>query len=55
MSEILLTKRQRENLRSEFSTSECTISKALHFKCNSILARRIRVYAVNVLKGACLL
>lgn len=38
-----------EHLRAHFNCSQPTVSAALHFKRNSMLARSIRVYAVNFL------
>lgn len=48
MSEIYIGMKSRAKLREQFSdVSECTLSEAIHFKRNSITARRIRSYAVN--------
>ena len=40
----------RKALMEKFSTVPSVISDALKFKCNSVMQRRIRCYAVNFLK-----
>lgn len=55
MKTVFLTKNQRARLRKEYDVSECTLSEALHFKRKSVLSRRIRSFAVNFLRGYCLL
>lgn len=41
----------RKALEDKFECSMTTISLALNFKRNNLLARRIRSYAVNTLKA----
>lgn len=47
MSVIVLRKGTRSALRSAFGCSESAISMMLHFKWNSLIARRMRSFAVN--------
>lgn len=47
MSQIIVSKSNRARLKNEFQCSDSSLSIALHFKWNSILARRIRSRAVN--------
>lgn len=51
MSQIVLRKDTRELLRDMFKISDSMLSLALHFKSNSLRARRVRSYAVNQLKA----
>lgn len=51
MGQICLRKGTRKVLREQFKFSESALSMALHFKYNSLLARRVRVYAVNKLNA----
>lgn len=48
---IYTTSKCREALRQKFGTSGVTISVALNFKSNSVLARKIRCYTVNHLQA----
>lgn len=47
MSLIILRKGTRKPLREKFKCSESAMSMMLHFKWNSMTARRIRAHAVN--------
>lgn len=51
MSQIIVTKSNRACLKKEFQCSDSSLSIALHFKWNSLLARRIRSRAVNHYKA----
>jgi hypothetical protein len=51
MSLIMLRKGTRKELRERFKCSESALSLIIHFKWNSMTARRVRSYAVNVLKA----
>ena len=49
---VFATTDTRKALAEKFSVQQGTLTYALNFKCNSLLARRIRVYAINFLKCA---
>ena len=51
MSMIVLRKGTRKELKERFKCSETGLSLMIHFKWNSMTARRVRSYAVNVLKA----
>lgn len=51
MSQIVLRKGSRKELKAMFKCSESAISMMLHFKWNSMTARRMRAHAVNNLKA----
>lgn len=40
----------RKKIMEKFSTVPSVVSDALKYKCNSVLQRRIRVFAVNYLR-----
>ena len=48
---IFLERKQFKELREFFGLDKKTVYSALHFKCNSERAKRIRTYAMNNLKG----
>lgn len=48
---IIASTEIRRALEEKFECSQTTISLALNFKRNNMLARRIRSYAVNTLKA----
>ena len=51
---IHLTREQRRRLKEHFGCSEASLSLALYFKKGSLLALRIRSYAMNHLYGTLL-
>lgn len=51
MSVIVLRKGTRKEVREMFKCSESALSMMIHFKWNSMTARRLRSYAVNKLKA----
>lgn len=48
---IFLERKQFKELREFFGLDKYILYCALHFKCNSERAKRIRTYAMNNLKG----
>lgn len=48
---IHLNREDRRRLKEHFGCSEASLSLALHFKKGSLLAARIRSYAMNHLGG----
>lgn len=51
MSVIILRKGDRKKIKETFRCSESALSLIIHFKWNSLTARRIRSYAVNKMKA----
>lgn len=51
MSVIILRKGTRKQVKEVFKCSESALSMIIHFKWNSLTARRLRSYAVNKLKA----
>lgn len=49
---VFATTETRKALAEKFGVQQGTLTYALNFKCDSLLARKIRVYAVNFLKCA---
>lgn len=49
MIKILISRKTRTDLLKKFKVNTSTVYKALTFKSHSIIARRIRCYAVNKL------
>lgn len=48
---IVMRKEQRAALKKSMSLKDATVSDALNYKRNSILARRIRVASINMFNG----
>ena len=51
MKKVVVAINDRQALSEKFGVSVTSVSLALNFRTNSIMARRIRSYAVNILKG----
>lgn len=48
---VFLSTQNRRKLKEQFQCSNATISDSLNFRNNSLVGRRIRMYAINHLNG----
>ena len=51
MLQIYLNKHDRKELKKQYSCCDATLTNALTFKTHSVKSMRMRVQAVNYMKG----